>query len=412
MDLEYTAEETAYQRKVLAFLDSIAERRAPGAVEGYRRDQTKPGALEVARVQQRQKFEGGFAGISWPREWSGCGGTAIEDAIYLLEEQHYAISTGFFEVSLRMCIPTICTFGTPEQRNRYAAPALRGDEIWCQLFSEPMAGSDLAALRTRADKHGDDWVVNGQKIWTSGAQFCDFGLLLARTDPDVPKHRGLTMFIMRMDTPGLQIKPIKQMSGSSTFNEVFFTDAHIADAQRVGAVGDGWKVAIGLLGRERFSPIARKPDFPELLDFVRLVELENGPALEDDAVREKMADWYVKSEGVRLTRLRTMTSLSRGRIAGPEASIMKLADVTRLQEMVSYGLDLLGSAGTINESVEPLKNLFEDAFFFSAAVRVAGGTDEIQRNIIAERVLGMPPDARVDKDVPFKNVPTGRSIGK
>lgn len=408
MDLEYTAEEAAFQSEVLTFLDSIAERREPGAVEGYRRDQAKPGALALAKIQQRKKFESGFAGIGWPKEWHGRGGTSIQEAIYVLEEQHYAISTGFFEVGLRMCIPTICAFGTPEQRDRYAPPALRGDEIWCQLFSEPMAGSDLAALRTRAEPRGDRWVVNGQKIWTSGAQFCDFGLLLARTDSNVPKHKGLTMFFIRMDTPGLEIKPIKQMSGSSTFNEVFFTDAYLTDDHRVGAVGEGWKVAMGLLGRERFSPLSRKPDFSELLEFVRLVELEDGPALDNDAVRDKLADWYVRSEAIRFTRLRTMTSLSRGKIPGPEASIMKLADVTRLQEMVSYGLDLLGSAGAINESAEPLKNLFEDAFFYSAALRVAGGTDEIQRNIIAERVLGLPPDTRVDKNVPFKDVPTGR----
>jgi len=233
-------------------------------------------------------------------------------------------------------------------------------------------------------------------------------MLLARTDPDVPKHKGLTMFIMPMKTPGVEVKPIKQMSGSSTFNEVFMTDVRIDDAQRVGAVGDGWKVAIGLLGRERFAPISRKPDFNELLDYVRTLELETGPALEDDAVREKMADWYVRSHAVRVTRLRTMTSLSRGKIPGPEASIMKLADVSRLQEMVSWAIDLAGAGGVLNESADPVKNLFEDAFFYGAALRVAGGTDEIQRNIIAERVLKMPADTRIDKDIPFKDVPTGK----
>jgi alkylation response protein AidB-like acyl-CoA dehydrogenase len=407
MDLEYTPEEAAWQAKVLSFLDSIAKRRGPGEVEGYRRDQAKPGMLEFARAQQRKKFEAGFTGIGWPKEWHGQGGSSIQDAIYVLEEQHYHISTGFFEVGLRMCIPTICAYGTPEQCDRYAVPALRGEEIWCQLFSEPGAGSDLAALRTRAEPKDDGWLVNGQKIWTSGAQFCDFGLLLARTDPNVPKHKGLTMYFVRMDSPGMQIKPIKQMSGSSTFNEVFMNDVFIPDSQRLGAVGDGWKVGMGLLGRERFAPVSRKPDFAELLDFVKLIELENGPATDDDAVREKLADWYVRSQAVRFTRLRTMTSLSRGKIPGPEASIMKLADVSRLQEMVSWGLDLLGSGGMLNESAEPLKNLFEDAFFYGAALRVAGGTDEIQRNIIAERVLKMPVESRIDKDIPFKDVPTG-----
>ena len=410
MDLDYTPEEAAWQARVVAFLDSLAPRRGPGEFEGYRRDQAKPGMLEIARGHQRRKYEAGFAGISWPRAWHGQGGTPIQDAIYLLEEQNYQVSPGFFEVGMRMCIPTICTFGTAEQRERYAVPALRGEEIWCQLFSEPGAGSDLAALTTRATRAepvGSKWRINCQKIWTSGAQFCDFGLLLARTDPDVPKHKGLTMFIMPMNATGLTIKPIKQMSGASTFNEVFFSDVEIDDALRVGAVGDGWKVAIGLLGRERFSAVSRKPDFPQLLDFVRAMQLENGPALEDDAVRERLADWYVKSEGVRLTRLRTMSSLSQGRTPGPEGSIMKLADVSRLQEMVSWALDLAGTAGVVNESADPVRNLFEDAFFFGAALRVAGGTDEVQRNIIAERVLKMPADVRVDKDIPFRDVPRG-----
>jgi alkylation response protein AidB-like acyl-CoA dehydrogenase len=409
MDLEYTPEEAAYQARVIEFLDSIAQRRKPGEYEGYRRDQSKPGALEMAKRHQRQKFEAGFAGISWPRDWHGQGGTSIQEAIYLLEEQHYTVSTGFFDVGVRMCIPTINTFGTPEQRDRYTIPALRGEEIWCQLFSEPMAGSDLAALRTTAQKKSDQWIVNGQKIWTSGAQFCDYGLLLARTDPDVPKHKGLTMYFLRMDTPGLEIKPIKQMSGSSTFNEVFFKDCEVPDSQRVGAVGEGWKVAMGLLGRERSAPLSRKPEVGELLDYVRQMTLENGPALNDDAVREKVADFYVRSEAIRFTRLRMLTSLSRGETPGPEGSIMKLADVNRLQEMVSFAIDLLGAAGGINASAEPVKNLFEDAFFFSTALRIAGGTDEIQRNIIAERVLGLPADNRIDKNIAFRDVPTART---
>ncbi len=408
MDLDYTPEEEAFRQEVRTFLDSIAERRKPGMVEGYRRDQATPGALETARALQRKKAEAGFAGISWPKEWHGRGGTSIQEAIYTLEEQDYLISNGFFEVGLRMCVPTICTLGTPEQRERFAPPALRGDEIWCQLFSEPAAGSDLAALRTRAQPDGDEWIVNGQKTWTSGAQFCDFGMLLVRTNPDVPKHSGLTMFFVGMHVPGLTIKPIKQMSGSSTFNEVFFSDVRIPDSQRIGDVGGGWKVAMSLLGRERFSPLSRRPDFQDFLEFLKLIQLETGPAIDNDAVRQKIAEYYVRSEAVRFTRLRTMTSLSRGKSAGPEASIIKLADVNRLQEMVSYGLDLLGPSGTINGSQEPLMNLFEDAFFYSAALRVAGGTDEIQRTIISERVLKMPAEARVDKNIPFRDVPTGR----
>lgn len=409
MELDYTPQEVAYRAKVVAFLDTIAERRGPGDFEGYRRDDEKPGALERARLQQRRKFEAGFAGITWPREWHGQGAPAMHAAIYALEEQNYTVSSGFFEIGMRMSIPTIAAFGSPLQRDRYAPPALAGDEIWCQLFSEPGAGSDLAALRTRAEQTPEGWRINGQKIWTSGAQYCDFGLLLARTDPEVPKHKGLTMFIVPMRLPGIAIQPIKQMSGSSTFNEVFFNDCLMSDAQRLGGVGDGWKLAVGLLGRERFSPLSRKPEFAELLAYVEPFMLESGPALDDDAVRERMAEFYVRSEGLKYTRLRAMSSLSRGGIPGPEASIVKLGDATCVQEMVSWALDLAGCAGVINGSTDPARNLIEDAFFFSAALRVAGGTDEIQRNIIAERVLGLPADSRIDKDIAFKDVPTGRA---
>jgi alkylation response protein AidB-like acyl-CoA dehydrogenase len=279
--------------------------------------------------------------------------------------------------------------------------------MWCQLFSEPGAGSDLAALRTRAEQKGNKWVVNGQKIWTSGAQFSHYGLLLARTDPTLPKHKGMTMFIMSMKTPGMEVRPIKQMSGSSSFNEVFMTNCEVADEQRVGKIGDGWNVATGLLGRERSAPLSRRPDIIELLEFVDAIEAEGAAVLGDDAVRDKMAELYVRSEAIRLTRLRAMTALSKGKAPGPEGSIVKLADTLRLQDMASYAIDLLGPAGTLYKSAEPIKSLFEDAFFYSAGLRLAGGTDEIQRNVIAERVLKLPPDIRIDKNIPFKDVPTG-----
>ena len=232
MDFEDTPEEAAFRAEARAFLEANAERRKPGEVEGYRRGQDAPGAMRARpRSSRRSKHAAGFAGITWPTEWGGRGGTPIQQVIYNQEEAKYDVLSGVFGIGLGMAIPTICTWGTPEQRARFAPPALRGEEVWCQLFSEPAGGSDLAALRTRAERDGDDWIVNGQKIWTSGAHYSDYGILVARTDPNVPKHEGLTFFILDMKTPGIEIRPIRQMSGSSHFNEVFFTDVRIPDSQ-------------------------------------------------------------------------------------------------------------------------------------------------------------------------------------
>ena len=408
MDFDDTPEEAAFRAEARAFLDANAARRRPGQVEGYRRGQDRPGALEAARDFQRRKHAAGFAGISWPVEWGGRGGTPIQEVIYAQEESKYDVLSGFFTIGLAMAIPTICTHGTAEQRARYATPALRAEEVWCQLFSEPAGGSDLAALRTRAVRDGDAWVVNGQKIWTSGAHYCQFGVLVARTDFDAPKHKGLTYFIMPMDSEGLEIRPIRQMSGSSHFNEVFFNDVRIPDRMRVGAVGEGWRVALTTLMRERYGMRESPgPDFAELFELARGLTLEDGPALDNAAVKERLAEWYTRTQGLRFTRYRTMTALSRGETPGPESSITKVTAANKLQEIVAYGLDLMGMAGAETGPEMPVGGLFEEALLYAPALRIAGGTDEILRNIIAERVLGLPGDARADKDVPFKDIPTG-----
>ncbi|MGH7155897.1 MAG: acyl-CoA dehydrogenase family protein, partial [Acetobacteraceae bacterium] len=287
MDFGDTQDEAAFRAEARAFLEANAERRKPGAVEGYRRGQDAPGAVERAQAFQARKAAAGFAGITWPTEWGGRGGTQMQQIIYQQEEAKFDVLTGIFSIGLGMCIPTICTCGTPEQRNRFTGPALRGEEIWCQLFSEPAGGSDLAALRTRAERDGDSWVINGQKIWTSGAHYSRFGILVARSDPNVPKHAGLTFFILDMKTPGVTIRPIRQLTGSSHFNEVFFDNVRIPDSMRVGAVGNGWRVALTTLMNERHGMReAPGPDFDEAFELARLVELEDGPALDNAAVQE------------------------------------------------------------------------------------------------------------------------------
>ncbi|HLJ64837.1 MAG TPA: acyl-CoA dehydrogenase family protein [Stellaceae bacterium] len=410
MDFEDTHEEAAFRMRVRQFLDAHAERRASGAPQGYRTGQEEPGALPRAKAWQALKARHGFAALSWPLEWGGAGASPIEQVIYAQEESNYQVPRGFFEIGLGMCIPTLCTWGSAAQRERFTGPAIRGEEIWCQLFSEPAAGSDLAGLKTRARADGDHWVINGQKIWTSGAHYADWGIIVTRTDPTLPKHEGLTFFFLDMKSPGIEVRPIKQISGASHFNEVYFTDVRVPDQQRLGKVGDGWRVSLTTLMNERLAVgEAPGPDFTEIFALVRATTLDEGPALDNAAIRDKLADWYVRAQGLKYTKFRTMTALSRGATPGPEASIGKLVSASKLQEIAAFGMDLLGMRGLLMEPDEvPMKAFFQQALLYSPALRIAGGTDEILRNIIAERVLGLPADPRPDKGVPFNQIPTGK----
>jgi alkylation response protein AidB-like acyl-CoA dehydrogenase len=412
MDFNDTPAEATFRADVKRFLDANARRKS--ATEAAHRGRYIPDAnmaesLARAKEWQAKKADAGFAAITWPKQFGGRGGSPIEQVIYNQEEANYAVPRGVFEIGLGMCIPTMMTYGSPAQLERYVRPALRGEEIWCQLFSEPAGGSDLAALRTRAVRDGDDWIINGQKIWTSGAHFADFGIIVTRTDPDVPKHQGLTFFFLSMKSPGIEVRRIKQISGTSNFNEVFFTDVRIPDSQRLGKVGDGWKVSLTTLMNERLAVgDAPGPDFDDIFALARTLELDDGPAIRNPAVREKLADWYVKAVGLKYTKFRTMTALSRGQTPGPEASITKLVSASKLQEIASYGIDLIGVAGSVTDAeLAPMQAWFQEAFLYAPGMRIAGGSDEILRNIIAERVLGMPGDIRVDKDVPFRELKTG-----
>lgn len=297
-----------------------------------------------------------------------------------------------------MCGPTLIDHATEEQKRRYLPPIVSGDEIWCQLFSEPTAGSDLAAVQTRAVRDGDDWVVNGQKVWTSGAHFSNFGLLLARTDPTVAKHQGLTMFFLDMASPGIDIRPIRQADGGAEFNEVFFADVRIPDSQRLGAPGEGWKVALGTLMNERLSHGTGMPTgFPELLDLAQS-DRAGGRPIDDPAVRAKLASLAVRESGLRLTGLRLVGGLKRGEAPSPASSIGKLVAGPMMQEVAALAIEMQGAMGVVSEyGKAEAAARFQTMLLRSAATRIEGGTDEILRNIIAERVLGLPPEPRVDK---------------
>jgi len=330
--------------------------------------------------------------------------------IFTEEEARYGVPTGFFGIGLGMCIPTLMRFAGIATQQRFAGPALRGEQIWCQLFSEPGAGSDLAASRTRAVWQDDSWLVNGQKVWTTGAHYSDYGLLLARTDASVPKHTGLTMFWIDMKTPGVEVRPIHQMSGGSDFNEVYLTDARVPDSQRLGDVGAGWKVALVTLMNERVEGGKdRGPATEQILALARSIPRGTASVLEDPAFRQKLAMWYVQAEGLRFTRLRTLTALSRGQIPGPESSIGKLVAANRLQDLTNELIECQDQFGLIDDAAHAAMggSLHHD-YLYAPGLRIAGGTDEILKNIIAERVLGLPGDIREDKGIAFKDLPTGR----
>ena len=409
MDFNDTPEEAAYRAQVKAWLDANAPKRAvtdPDAGEGGEGGE----AMAASKAWQAKKAAAGYAQITWPKEWGGGGGTPIESVIFSQEEAKFGVAAGYFAIGLGMCVPTVMAFANDEVKNRFVGPALRGEEIWCQLFSEPSGGSDVAAARTRAVRDGDDWIVNGQKVWTSGAHYSDFGIVVVRTDPDVPKHKGLTMFWLDMKSPGIEVRPIHQMSGGRNFNEVYFTDVRIPDSQRLGAVGDGWKVSLVTLMNERLAVGGGTGlDYSVIMKLARELQTENGSALSEQSFREKLADWYVQSEGLKYTRFRTMTALSRGQTPGPESSIGKIIAANQLQDLANSAVELEDQFGIIDDpAVAPLKAAFQSGLLSAPGLRIAGGTDEILKNIIAERVLGLPGDIRVDKDVPFKDMPTGR----
>ena len=403
MDFEDTAEEAAFRAEARAWLEAnVPTEEEMAGMDGMAR----------AKFWQKRKADGGWACIRWPEEYGGRGASAIQNVILGQEEAKVsARETGVFSIGQGMAAPTMMTWATEEQKKRFIPRLASGEDIWCQLFSEPAGGSDLAALRTKAERDGDDWIVNGQKIWTSGAHYSDWAILVVRTDPDVPKHKGLSYFFLDMKSPGVEVKPIRQISGDSNFNEVYFTDVRIPDSQRLGEVGQGWQVALTTLMNERASIGAGGggTKFDTVKKLAESVEIDGKPAIEDSHVRAKLANWYVEEAGLKYTIYRTLSALSRGEIPGPENSIGKYVGGKKAQDMASFAIDLLEQQGIVRdrEQDEAFQALFQDTYMSIPGLRIAGGTDEIMANIIAERVLGLPQDVRVDKGIPFTEVPTG-----
>ena len=411
MNFDDTPAEAAFRAEARAWISANAPREHEADLRAapFGRLVLKNGdIIAVSKAWQKKKSDAGWACLHWPREYGGRGATPIERVIWGQEEGVYGKLSSLFIIGHGMCGPTVMAFASEEHKQARLPPLASGEQIWCQLFSEPAGGSDLAGLRTRAEKSGDEWVINGQKIWTSGAHHSDWGLLIARTDPDVAKHKGMTMFFLDMKSPGVEIRPIRQANGQAEFNEVYFNDVRIPDHQRLGNVGDGWNVSLTTLMNERLSIGASMPTgFPELFDLCTRLDADGTPAIDNRHVRSKLANWATKANGLRYTSYRAMSALSRGERPGPENSIGKLVAGATMQDISQFALELEGPMGARRSTpgVDEA-GLFMAMLLRSPATRIEGGTDEILRNIIAERVLGLPADIRVDKDVPFNRIPT------
>lgn len=399
MDFKDTPEEAGFRAEARAWLEA----NAPGHVipEGERLDD----AEEVARGRAWQKalHDGGYAGILLPKSLGGRGGTIIEAVVFGEEESRFNLPKGpYIGIGLGMALPVISKHGRPDQIEKHAAATLRGEMTWCQLFSEPGAGSDLANVRTRAIRDGDDWIVNGQKVWSSWAHHADYGILVTRTDPGLPKHKGLTFFVLDMKTPGIDVRPIRQISGASDFNETFLTDVRVPDSARVGAVGEGWACCMTVLMGERLNQSSDdRTGVRSLIDYAAATPRDGGVALDSSAVRLALATALAEEQAQRHFQSRLRTMVSRGENPGAMAAMMKLAYSSRLQKTSGLAMEIRGMDALAPSAGDSESRRIADDYIWSTAMRIAGGADEVLRNQISERVLGMPGEMRADRDLPF-----------
>jgi alkylation response protein AidB-like acyl-CoA dehydrogenase len=365
--------------------------------------------LALGRRYQRAKFDAGYAGINWSKDVGGQGLTHIEKVAFDTEEMAFGMPNAYFGISLGMPIPILIRFGADKEfMKERVLKALKGEEIWCQLFSEPAGGSDLAGLRTRAEVDGNGWKLNGQKRWTSWAQYCDYGVIVARTDPTVPKHKGLTYYWVDMKAPGVDVRPIKLAGGDSHVNEVFFDDVRLEDSQRMSPVGGGFGVAMTTLMIERYVATGSDgfgPHIDLFVDLARHTDLNGKPAIEDGRIRSTIARNYAMRSGLESITTRAMLMMQAGMEPGAEGSLNKLVAVRSRQKLSELALDLMGNAGlSFNEHASP-KTDWASSWINAPTGRIAGGADEMLLNTIAERILGLPQDHRPDKGVPFNAIP-------
>jgi len=411
--------EDAFREEVVAFLDANATPRGEEKfVWGEGSDQValfdeksrdaELRQLEEAKAWRAKRWDAGLAWIFGPPELGGRGLPASYDRLYSTLESRYEIPTqSFFGIGLGMVAPTILAHATDEVKQKYLPAMYRGDLVGCQLFSEPGAGSDLASLQTRALRDGDEWLISGQKVWTSGAQYSDIGEVICRTDPDQPKHKGLTGFVVDMHAPGVEVRPLRQMTGGASFNEVFFSDVRVPDDHRLGDVNQGWTVALTTLMNERAAIGAGGAGGSGMVSTTRLTELLNhyGSA-SDPVLRQELMDLHVHLTVARLTNQRALDKIKAGQAPGPELTTAKLAltqNMTRAAEFVAHVLGPRLAADT-GEWGTYSWNQF---VLGTPGMRIAGGSDEVLRNIISERVLGLPKDPGIDSKTAFRDLKVG-----
>jgi alkylation response protein AidB-like acyl-CoA dehydrogenase len=405
MNFDDTPEEAAWREKVRSY---IAHHRADLA--SYGDGERREGDLTRARLSQATLYDGGFVGVTWPKEVGGQGGTPMQNAIVDQELGRAGVPMHIGIIGIGMCGPTVIHHGSDDQKQRYLTRLLRGDDVWCQLFSEPASGSDLAGLRTKAVRNTDgSWRISGQKVWTTLAHVSDFGIVLTRTDPDVAKHRGLTMFVVDMKAPGVTVRPLRQMSGGAEFNEVFFDDVIVQDGERLGDVNDGWRVALTTLMSERLSLGGGGTDVG--MGVATLVEhigsrIGSLSPERQALVRQDFGRAYVSSLGIRYTGYRQLSAISKGQLPGPEASAGKLAGTKTARSLADLSVRLLGDDAVYASTLEGSRT-FQDAQAGLPGMAIAGGTDEILRNVLGERVLGLPAEPRADKGMSFNQSITG-----
>lgn len=388
MDLNLTPNEQQFRDEFRAWLAA----NVPAEWVGSTNSEDRSDYLCYLRDWQRKLYEGGWAGISWPQQYGGRGVSLMEQAIFQEELAFVNTPQMIGTIGLSLVGPTIIAMGTEEQKERYLAPILSGEEIWCQGFSEPNAGSDLASVSTKAIRDGGDFVVNGQKIWTSLAQLADRCLLLVRTDTAAPKHKGITCLLLNMRSEGISVRPLRQMSGDSGFNEVFFSNVRVPVAQVLGKVDQGWTTAITALMNERANlgtgmHVIFKRNLEALIARTHTVERNGGRASEDPIVRQKLAQAYLELEILRLNTNRALTSLSKTGIPGPEGSIQKLYWSEWNQRMQQTAQEILGPYGQLSDFDN---GTWQYSYLRTRGNTIEAGTSEVQRNIIAERVLGLP----------------------
>ena len=353
--------------------------------------------------------ESGWATPTWPKEYGGAGIEPAQAKVVNEELGRYKVPRSFNVIGIGMGGPTIMQWGSEELKHRYLPPMAQHREIWCQLFSEPGSGSDVASLATRAVKDGDEWVVNGQKVWTTLAHMAKWGLLVARTDPDQPKHKGLSYFIVDMKAPGVEVRPLKQITGDAEFNEVFFTDVRIPDSMRLGPEGEGWMVATTTLMNERAALSGAGSASDQNvgggpIDAIIAAAQRNGTA-SDPVVRQRLAQAAIEGRVIKMTNLRSGAARKAGHQPGPEGSITKLFQAEYNQRLQDLAMEILGSKAMAWSPDDEQTELSVRGFLRSRANTIEGGTSEIMRNILGERVLGLPKEPSVDRDIPWKDIP-------